>query len=253
MFGFGMARLGTMVLRIAWATRPDNGSVALAATIFVFLGVLIIYIVVLLLSLRVFRALQPRLGWNLWLGKAIKIKYGILLIVVLMVIPFTILSGYTRDPQLSNACVWVQKAGVLYIFLFSLMAPSLYLLALFLPRPKNIEPENFGTGSMKAKLVILGSVMFFTIFISGFRFGVAWTPYRPISRPTWYDTRAAFYIIELGFELVITFFLIFVRFDRRFWIPNGSRHPGDYSSIDLDGSRHRPFQLDQSQDKEILP
>jgi hypothetical protein len=93
--------------------------------------------------------------------------------VVLVIVPFGIVSGYTRDPELSNACAWIEKAGVLYFFLFNLIAPVLYLLALFLPHPKHIEPKNFGTGSMQAKLVILRVVLFFTIFISGFRFGVA--------------------------------------------------------------------------------
>lgn len=249
MFGFAMARKGTMVLRIAWATRPNNGSVALAANIFTFLGVVVIYIVVLLLSLRVFRARQPRLGWKPWLSKGIKITYAVLLVLVLVVVPFTILNGFTKDPQLLKACTWIIRVGVLYFFLFNLIAPILYLLALFLPRPKDIEPENFGTGSMQAKLIILAVVIFFTVFISAFRLGVTWAHIRPLSQPAWYDTRAAFYTIELGFELIITFTLISVRFDRRFWVPNGSKRPGDYSSIDLDGSDHKSFQLKQMHER----
>ncbi len=243
MFGFSMARKGTMVLRIAWATRPENGSVALAATIFAFLGVLVIYVVVLLLSLRVFRARQPKLGWNVWLSKGIKITYGLLLLVVLTVVPFGIVAGFTRNPDLLKACLWIQRAGVLFFFIFNFIAPVLYLLALFLPRPTDIEPENFGTGTMQAKLVILFVGLFFTMFISTFRFAVAWSPWRPLSHPAWYDTRPAFYIIELGFELVITFTLLFTRFDRRFWVPNGSTRPGDYSSIDLDGDENKELQL----------
>jgi hypothetical protein len=249
MFGFAMARKGTMVLRIAWATRPNNGSVALAANIFAFLGVVVIYIVVLLLSLRVFRARQPRLGWRPWLSKGIKITYAVLLVLVLVVIPFTIVNGFTKDPQLLKACTWIIRVGVLYFFLFNLIAPVLYLLAIFLPRPKDPEPENFGTGGMQAKLIILAIVIFFTVFISAFRFGVTWAPIRPLSQPAWYDTRAAFYTIELGFELIITFTLISVRFDRRFWIPNGSKRPGDYSSVDLDGSDHKSFQLEHIRER----
>jgi len=236
MFGFSMARFGTMILRIAWSTRPNNGSVALAATIFAFLGVLVIYVVDLLLALRVFKARQPRLGWNPWLGKGIKITYAVLLVVVLVVVPFGIVSGFTKNPGLSNVCAWITKAGVLYFFLFNLIAPILYLLALVLPRPKDIEPENFGYGSMQAKLIILGVVLFFTQLISVFRFAVTWSPYRPLSDPGWYDTRAAFYIIQLGFELVVTFTLAFTRFDRRFWVPNGSSQHGDYSKVVLDAS-----------------
>lgn len=249
MFGFAMARKGTMVLRIAWATRPNNGSVALAANIFAFLGVVVIYIVVLLLSLRVFRARQPRLGWKPWLSKGIKITYAILLVLVLVVVPFTIVNGFSKDPQLQKACTWIIRVGVLYFFLFNLIAPILYLLAIFLPRPKDIEPENFGTGCMQTKLVVLAIVIFFTVFISAFRLGVTWAPIRSLSQPAWYDTRAAFYTIELGFELIITFTLISVRFDRRFWIPNGSKRPGDYSSVDLDGSEHKSSQLEHMHGK----
>lgn len=249
MFGFAMARKGTMVLRIAWATCPNNGSVALAANIFAFLGVVVIYIVVLLLSLRVFRARQPRLGWKPWLSKGIKITYAILLVLVLVVVPFTIVNGFSKDPQLQKACTWIIRVGVLYFFLFNLIAPILYLLAIFLPRPKDIEPENFGTGCMQTKLVVLAIVIFFTVFISAFRLGVTWAPIRSLSQPAWYDTRAAFYTIELGFELIITFTLISVRFDRRFWIPNGSKRPGDYSSVDLDGSEHKSSQLEHMHGK----
>ncbi|KAF2158586.1 hypothetical protein M409DRAFT_30913 [Zasmidium cellare ATCC 36951] len=249
MFGFAMARFGTLIFRIAWACRPYNGSVALTATIFVFLGVLVIYCVVLLLSVRTLRARQPTFGWNPWLDNFIKANYWALLVVVLVVIPFGILSGYTKDEELLNACAWIEKVGVLYFFLLNLIAPVLYFLALFMPRPKDVPPENFGTGSMRAKLIILGVVLFFTVFISGFRFGVAWSPYRPLSDPAWYDSRAAFYIIELGFELVITFTLIFTRFDRRFWIPNGSKQPGDYSRIDPDGKEHAQIHLQHQQEK----
>lgn len=249
MFGFAMARKGTMVLRIAWATRPNNGSVALAANIFAFLGVVVIYIVVLLLSLRVFRARQPRLGWKPWLSKGIKITYAILLVLVLVVVPFTIVNGFSKDPQLQKACTWIIRVGVLYFFLFNLIAPILYLLAIFLPRPKDIEPENFGTGCMQSKLVVLAIVIFFTVFISAFRLGVTWAPIRSLSQPAWYDTRAAFYTIELGFELIITFTLISVRFDRRFWIPNGSKRPEDYSSVDLDGNEHKSSQLEHMHGK----
>jgi hypothetical protein len=45
---------------------------------------------------------------------------------------------------------------------------------------------------------------------------------------------------------VVSFTLFFVHFDQRFWVPNGSKKPGDYSSINLDGSEHKSFQLEQT-------
>ncbi|PVH96129.1 hypothetical protein DM02DRAFT_720473 [Periconia macrospinosa] len=248
MFGFSMARKGTMVLRIAWATRPNNGSVALAATIFAFLGVLVIYIVVLLMTVRVFRARQPKLGWNVWLRKGLRITYGLLLVVTLVVVPFGIANGYFKPgTKMSYICAWVTKGGVLFFFIFNMIAPTLYLLAVFLPPPTDYPPENFGTGSMRSKLIITGVSIFFTIFISGFRLGVTWAPYRPLSEPAWYDSRGIFYGIELGFELIISYMLFFVRFDRRFWVPNGSTEPGDYSRRNLDSSDQKSFELERHQ------
>ncbi|KAJ4983070.1 hypothetical protein SVAN01_11448 [Stagonosporopsis vannaccii] len=236
MFGFAMARKGTLVLRIAWATRLNNGSVALTANVFAFLGVVVIYVVVLFLSLRVLRAWQPRLGWNFWLDKGIKFTYAVLLVVILLVLPSSILNGFTTDPQLLRACAWIIKSGVFYFFLFNLIAPVLFLLALFLPRPKDVELENFSTGSSQAKLVILAV---FSSSPFSFRHFVLESPGRPIDH----------FQSLLGFELIITSILISVRFDRRFWIPDGSKRPGDYSSIDLDGSENTPFQLDQVQER----
>ncbi|KAH6681822.1 hypothetical protein B0J14DRAFT_648242 [Halenospora varia] len=43
--GFCMARVGTLVLRIAWATRQHNIRLAIAAQIFVNAGILVVYIV----------------------------------------------------------------------------------------------------------------------------------------------------------------------------------------------------------------
>lgn len=246
MFGFSAARIGTLVLRIAWATRPNNGSVALSATIFAFLGVLILYFVIMIMTVRIFRARQPKLGWNPWLRQGLRITYGFIVIVILVVIPFGVASGYFKPTtEISRICVWVTKAGVLIFFLFTMIPFALYLLAVFLPPPTDCLPENFGTGSMQSKLIITGVCMFFTIFISGFRFGVTWAPFRPLSKPAWYDSRAAFYVIELGFELIIAYTLLFVRFDRRFWVPNGSTKPGDYSRRNLNSGAHKSSELEQ--------
>lgn len=63
-FGFCMARISTLVLRIAWSTRHQNQGLAIAASILVNAGILIIYIINLLFAQRILRAENPRLGWN---------------------------------------------------------------------------------------------------------------------------------------------------------------------------------------------
>lgn len=234
MFGFCMSRVGTFVLRIASATRPGNVRLAIAALIFSNTGVLVIYIVVLLLALRVFRATHPALGWNRSLGKALPIAYGLLLGAILLVIAFTILSFYTLNPTLRTVALWVQRAAILYLLIFNIMSLVLLLLSSLLPRaPDN---ENFGTGSMDSKLIILGIAVFFSNFIAAFRTGTSWAAARPASNPAWYDSKAAFYVILFGFEIIINYMFLFTRFDKRFWVPNGSNKPGDYSQFGLDDS-----------------
>ena len=254
MFGFCMSRVGTFVLRLASATRPGNVRLAIAALIFSNIGVLVIYIVVLVLALRVFRATHPKLGWNESLSKALPVAYSFLLGAVLLVIAFTILSFYTLNPTLRTVALWVQRAAILYLLIFNVMSLVLLLLSMLLPRaPDN---ENFGTGSMDSKLIILGVAVFFTIFIAGFRMGTSWAAARPASNPAWFDSKAAFYVILFGFEIVIVYLFLFTRFDRRFWVPNGSHKPGDYFQLDPDSSTTRKT-LDQDmelgRDKELEP
>lgn len=231
MFGFCMSRVGTCVLRLAWATRLSNIRLAIAASIFINLGVLVVYIVVLLLALRVFRATHPRLGWNTSFAKILTVSYVVLAIAILAVIAFTVVSFYTLDSTLKAVCLWIQRAAILYMLIFNIASMILLLLSLLLPRSP--DAENFGAGSMSAKFIILAIAVFFSNFIAGFRTGTAWAHSRPGSDPAWYDSKGAFYGILLGFEIVIVYLFIFSKFDERFWVPNGSRKPGDFARVDL--------------------
>ena len=245
MFGFCMSRVGTHVLRIAWATRPTNARVAIAALIFTNIGVLVVYVVVLLLALRVFRATHPKLGWNRRLGKTFTVSYVLLLGAVLLVIAFTILTFYTLNPTVRSVALWIQRSAILYMLFFNIASLSLLLLSWLLPRAQ--DNENFGTGGMGSKLIVLGVAIFFTIFIAGFRTGTAWSAARLASNAAWYDSKAAFYVILFGLEIIIVYLFLLTRFDRRFWVPNGSNKPGDYSRIDLDGSTvKRPLVQDSA-------
>ncbi len=64
LFGFSMARIITLVLRISWACFANNAALALAAQIFINAGILVVYIVNLIFTQRLLRALQPPIGWH---------------------------------------------------------------------------------------------------------------------------------------------------------------------------------------------
>ena len=120
------------------------------------------------------------------------------------------------------------------MLIFNLMIMTLLLLSWLLPRASN--SDNFGTGSMESKMRILGVAVFFNVFIAGFRMGLAWSPTHLASNAPWYDSKAAFYVIEFGFEIFILYWLLAARFDRRYYVPNNSRKAGDYFQFDFDES-----------------
>ena len=235
-FGFCMSRIGTCVLRIAWATRPTNAQIAIAAQIFTNAGILIIYIIVLLLSQRVLRATQPRIGWNKLLSPAFKTLYVFLFCALALVVVFTVFSFYTLDRNILSAAIWIQRGALTYMLVFNLTSMVMLALAILLP-PSN-ERETFGEGSMMSKEIILAVAITLCTFIAGFRAGTTWEVPRPASNPAWYHHKAAFYVINFTFEIIIVYMFAITRFDRRFWIPNGSWRPGDYSrSMDFSAKR----------------
>lgn len=117
---------------------------------------------------------------------------------------------------------------------------SLVLLLLSVLLPPAVDSEDFGTGSMRAKQRILGATLFCLLFIVGFKTGTGWSDARPASDPAWWESKPAYYVILYGFEITVLYLFLAARIDKRFWVPNGSDGPGDYSkaaveSIDLGG------------------
>jgi hypothetical protein len=74
---------------------------------------------------------------------------------------------------------------------------TLVLLSLSVVLPRASDSENFGAGTMRSKLIILGTAVNFGTFIAGFRTGVIWSAPHPVSSPPWYDTKAAFYVLRV--------------------------------------------------------
>ncbi|KAI7117922.1 hypothetical protein KC352_g33689, partial [Hortaea werneckii] len=111
MFGFCMSRIATCSVRIAWAAHPTNANLAIAATIFAAVGILIVFVIVLLLAQRILRATHPSLGWSRTLSGGLKATYFGLFIAIVLVIAFTILNYFTLNSNLRNIAMWVQRAG----------------------------------------------------------------------------------------------------------------------------------------------
>lgn len=229
LFGFSMARITTLILRIAWSTRQSNVRLALAATIFVNAGVLILYIVNLLLAQRVLRAKQPSLGWHPALRILFRAAYlGIFGALVIIIIS-AVLNAYTLDPHLRRVCRDLQLASV--TFFLAVAAAPLPLLAAAALLPRRDGEETFGRGSARSKMAVVGLSSLLCTLIAGFKTGTTWMPPRPVSDPAWYHSKAVLYVFVFTLEIITVGLLTLSRVDKRFHIPDGSKRAGDYSKV----------------------
>ncbi|KAN0115125.1 Protein of unknown function (DUF3112) domain containing protein [Hyaloscypha variabilis] len=226
--GFSMARVGTLVLRIAWANRQHNIRLAIAAQIFVNAGILIIYILNLILAQRILRAKQPAFGWHPILRVSYKILYCGIGLALAMVIASVVVSLYTLNTHTRSICRDIQLAALTYLLCFTCL-PLIHIAAAFL-LPKSNE-ETFGKGGIKNKTIILLISSSLCMVIAGFKAGANWSPPRLANNPAWYDSKACFYIFNFTLEISILCTFIFGRIDQRFHVPNGCKQAGDYTRL----------------------
>ncbi|OTA84283.1 hypothetical protein M434DRAFT_400484 [Hypoxylon sp. CO27-5] len=227
LFGFCMARVLTLVLRIVWATRHTNVSLAIAANIFVNAGILIVYIINLIFAQRILRAKQPTLGWHRSLRTIFIALYVGVACALIMVITALVVSVYSLDSYTLRACRDVQLTSGTYLLVITILPVLVIAIAYLLPRSS--VKEKFGEGRMITKVIVVLLTACLCIMNSGFRVGTAWSPPRPVTNPAWYHGKAPFYVFNFTLEIIILCILIPIRIDKRFHVPNGSNQPGHYS------------------------
>lgn len=87
--------------------------------------------------------------------------------------------------------------------------------------------EDFGEGPLSTKTLLLLFTSCLNALGAGFKLGTNFDA-RPIDHPTWYHSRAAFYIFNFTIETIIVYAYFLVRIDKIFWVPNGAKGPGEY-------------------------
>jgi hypothetical protein len=231
MFGYCMARITAMVMRIASIIYSTNVRVAIAANIFAVAGVLILYIVNLIFAQRLIRAAHPGLGWNKVFSWAFILLYIIVICMLVMVITGTVQSFYTLDTNIRQIDHDLQRTALAYItFIAFLPLPIVALIYLF---PRKVAIDNFGKGKFTTKV---GIVVFASVLLclnASYRAVTNFEPTRPASDPAWFDTKAAWWCFDFVLEIIVIYFYLIVRVDQRFWVPNGSKAYGDYSKREI--------------------
>ncbi|KAK0672696.1 hypothetical protein QBC41DRAFT_299352 [Cercophora samala] len=229
LFGFCMARIVALSMRIVWASKPRDVNVAIASQIFTAAGVLILFITNLIFAQRIIRAYHPFFGWSKSITWLFRTLFGSVIAILIMVITVTVQSFFTQDPKVRGIDRDIQLFCATYLAVFAFLPIPLVTLAAIVPRRTKID--KFGEGHFRTKFALLTLTASLLAAGAIFRAVIAYFP-RPVSEPAWYHGKAAYYCFNFGIELVVVYIYAISRFDKRFHIPDGSSAPGHYSCSD---------------------
>ncbi|MCJ1458902.1 hypothetical protein MMC28_009278 [Mycoblastus sanguinarius] len=228
MFGFCMSRIVTMVMRIVWATRPTNISVAIASQVFVAAGVVLLFVINAIFSQRIVRSAHPNSGWHPLFHWAFIALYVMIVFTLIMLIISVVQQFYTLNNNTKRIDHDIQLYGQTFYAVVSFLPILLVIGGLVIPRKTRVE--KFGSGRYRTKIVILLTSTFLLCLGASFRAGVNYAGgKRPISDPAGYQSKACLYIFQFTVEIIVILLYIIVRVDRRFYVPDHSKGPGDYS------------------------
>ena len=227
MFGWSMARILACAMRIAWATHPTNISLAIAAQLFVNLGDLVGFVININLAQRIVRALHPNFGWHPIFKRFLIIVFSLILVSMFLLIGFTVDSFFTLDPTKLHNARDAQLYGVTYFAFTAVLPIPLVLVSLAVHR--KTEAERFGNSSLRTKTITILSGATTLALGEWFRAGTSYLTPRPVTDPAPYSSKACFYVFYFCLEILVIWSYLFARIDLIFYVPDGSKGPGDYS------------------------
>ncbi|KAI9891070.1 MAG: hypothetical protein M1814_003269 [Vezdaea aestivalis] len=224
-FGFCMARIVTLTMRLVWTTNPKSIPIAIAAQVFVSAGVVLLFIVNIIFAQRIIRAQHPLIGWHKAANLGVTAFYASIVVMLIALITCTVQSFYTLSRNTRRIDRDVQLVGATY-FAFSAFFPTIMIIVgLIIPRKG--RAEKFGTGRLRTKMYIVLIASLLLTFGAAFRAGTAYVP-RPRNNPAWYHDKGCFYFFNFTIEVLVVLLYAVTRIDLRFHVPNGSSKPGDY-------------------------
>ena len=227
-FGFCMSRIVTMVMRIVWANYPRNVRVAIASNIFVAAGVVLLFVINLLFAQRIIKAAHPNSGWHPLFHYSFIAIYVIIVLSLCALITSVIQSFYTLNLNTKRIDRDIQLYGATFYSVVSFHPIVLVVGGLLIPRKTRVE--KFGSGRFRHKIAILLLASVLLCAGATFRAAVNYAGgKRPRTNPANYQNKACFYIFNFTVEILVVYLYVLVRVDKRFFVPNGSHGPGDYS------------------------
>jgi len=206
-------RLITMSLRMAWAAHPSNIRLAIAAQIFTTAGVILLYVLNIVFSQRIIRAWHPRFGWHPVVSWAFPVLYAMIPLSLVALITCLVQSLYTLDPHTRRVDHAVQMYGVTFFLAISVFPVPLILINYLVLVVENREvkrhqmadkvrsvqrPTMAGDVMLSAGIVVFATLVL--VIGMGFRAGTSWSTPPPANDPTWYASKACFYLFNFVTE-----------------------------------------------------
>ncbi|KAK6213987.1 hypothetical protein LQW54_004761 [Pestalotiopsis sp. IQ-011] len=250
MFAFSLIRALALILRIALASYPTNGRLGIAASVLTMAGTILVFIINLFFAQRILRGYHPNFGWSKPARMVFRFLVASVVISLLMVIISTVQSFFTLDEATRLRDHKVQLFGGTYMAVLAFLPIPIVVIAMIVPRKYVIE--KFGSGSWRAKLFIVLFVAAIESLGAAFRAGTNFVP-RPIDDPAWYDSRAAYYVFNFVFDLIVTYLYLLSGFHRRFHVPNGANGPGSYMGALPTDRPHRGSPRPMSSHHQAVP
>ena len=217
-----------MILRIVWATRQKNVRIAIAANIFLGVGVILVFTVNVLFAQRIVRACHPHAGWHAIFHWAFMSIYTLILITLCILVTVNIQTFYTLNHNTKRIDRDLLLYSQTYYVLIGFLPVPLVIGGLVLPRRTRVE--KFGQGRFRTKVAILLTASLLLCLGAAYRVGVNYAGgLRSRDNPANYQGKTPFYIFNFGVEIIVIYLYALVRVDKRFFVPNQSHKPGDYS------------------------
>jgi hypothetical protein len=230
-----MTRIIATSLRIAWSQHPRNISLGMAAGIFVYAGIPILFIANLFFAERIVRAQHPHFGWSRLFSAMVPASIIITIPTILVLISAVIVQFYTYLPGPQQAVRDMQLYGQSFFAILAtlpLFIVGISSAARALPNIKMTRTmDKFGSGSMRAKIAL--SIVSAIILSIGawYRAGTAYLQPTPQNAPSPdYFSKASFYIFNFTLEIIVVYSWLLLRIDTRFFVPDGAKGPFSYAN-----------------------
>jgi hypothetical protein len=196
-----------------------------------FNSVVVLFAVNVIFTQRILRAVHPKFGWsplmsNVFLAILISVPVIIVNNIVWIVILF-----FTQNIKVIDVARGFLILGAVWTMLLSVFPILVVGVVGAIPSPTPVE--KFGTGRFRFKIILLvfASAILFTGAITRL---VSDLQDRPASNPGEVNSTATFYTTGFMLEIIVVITYAVGRIDLRFWIPDGSSGPGDYSKKETD-------------------